>query len=293
MAWFRDDKVSSSYREWYLHLTAGKNIRTAKLPIPFTKKMAHSFLEAPKSYPIEHALIWAQIHALGGDKRLTEAVIEARHANTLKRNTFWVSVYRFFIDNPMMDRSHFGPVVDFIHEQKFAIRECVTAPGVVEKILPPQPNLSMTGRTPESLLKQVERWHGNLSKSVDARKFFFRKSGIPEFRQKTGEEKRDEWRIRELLSGADLIKEGRDMKHCVASYTRACVAGRCSIWTLEYSEHDGKIRKHQTIEINEIRAVVQMRGKQNRLPKSSELNLVRKWSLSAGLKISPYVVSKD
>jgi len=192
----------------------------------------------------------------------------------------------------MLDRSHVGPIIDYIYAQKFEVRECVTAPGVVEYIKPQQPNLSMRGRTPEALLKQVDRWHGNLAKSKDAQNYFFKKSGLAEFRQKTGEDKQHIWRIRELLSGAELIKEGREMQHCVASYARRCAAGSCSIWAMEYVSSKG-IEKHQTIEVTRLKQIVQSRGKRNRYPTKSELSIIKKWAQTVGLSISPYVISRS
>ncbi len=33
------------------------------------------------------------------------------------------------------------------------------------------------------------------------------------------------WKIEQLISHAELISEGRAMKHCVASYAHSCVRG--------------------------------------------------------------------
>lgn len=288
--WSRTDKPSNQYRGWYLHVAAGHNIRTAKLSVPFTKKMAHCFMQSPHYCSIEMAINWANIQALGGDPRLTEAVLSSRIGSSLKNHNFWTSVVRFFIDHPMLDRAHVGPIVDYLHAQKFEVRECVSGPGVVELIQPPQPNLSMKGRSPESLLKQVERWHGSLAKSSGAQNTFFKASGIRGFRQKTGEHKQNTWQIKELLSGAELIVEGRAMKHCVASYASACAAGRCSIWTMEYMTPQG-IQKRQTIEVRNDKTVVQCRGKRNVLPTAAEFNVIQRWSAAAGLAIAPYLAN--
>jgi hypothetical protein len=229
--------------------------------------------------------------ALGGDERLAEEVLATSIAESLKNHDFWVTVYRFFIDNPMLDRSHVAPIVDYIYAQKFEIREYVAGPGQVERTQPPQPNLCMKGRTTESLLAQVDRWHGNLAKSSDAQKYFFRKSGIIEYRQRTGEGKQNIWSIRELLSGAELIKEGKEMRHCVASYARACAEGRSSIWAMEYITPNG-VEKLQTIEVKSGKTIVQVRGKRNRYPTKTEIGIIQKWALSVGLSISPFVRSK-
>ena len=45
-------------------------------------------------------------------------------------------------------------MIDFIQHQKFVCQDVVVN-GVRDLIGPPQPNFTMKGRTPESLLRQV------------------------------------------------------------------------------------------------------------------------------------------
>ena len=89
-----------------------------------------------------------------------------------------------------------------------------------------------------------------MAKSSAAQNTFFKASGIPGFSQRTGENKQNIWQIKELLSGDELIVEGRAMRHCVASYASACAAGRCSIWAMEYVMPQGT-QKRQTIEVSD------------------------------------------
>jgi hypothetical protein len=166
-AWFRSDKGSYRMRDWFVHVGSGRNIRTAKTPIRLTKRMAHYLLEAPDDYTIESALRWGQVHALGGDRRLTEALLSTRIGDSFENDDFWGSVIRFFIANPLLDRSHVGPIVDYLLHQKYETREMLVGPGVVEQLPPPQPLLSMRGRTPESLLKHVELWHHEMGRAGD------------------------------------------------------------------------------------------------------------------------------
>jgi hypothetical protein len=287
-AWLRGDDTSEDYRRWFVHLGAGKNIRTLATPIPLSKLMAHHFLLAPDDYLIESALRWGQVHALGGGARLTAALLGSRLGTDFTNDAFWTSVIRFFVANPLLDRQHVGPIVDYLHAQKFETRELVVGPGRVEVHLPPQPGLTMRGRTAATLLAQVERWHRELGRASGAEQLYFRRSGVKELSLKTGMEGERLWRIRELLSGADLIAEGRVMKHCVASYARSCADGRSSIWAMELHTKGGA-EKHQTIEVTRGRVIVQCRGKQNRLPTPAELDVVKEWARYAGLRLSPYV----
>jgi hypothetical protein len=177
-AWFRRDRGSHRLRDWFVHIGSGKNIRTAKTPVPLTKRQAHSFLQAPDQYSIENAIRWGQIHALGGDRRLTDAVCGTQIGEAFANDDFWTTVLRFFVANPMLARRHVGPIVDYLNNQRFLTREVVTGPGIVEMQPPPQPNLTMRGRTAESLLRQVDEWHGQLGRSKAAANLWFRPSGF-------------------------------------------------------------------------------------------------------------------
>jgi hypothetical protein len=281
---------SERCREWFVQLGAGKSMRTFQTPIPLTKAMAHHFLEAPDDYSIEGAMRWGQVHALGGGARLTAALLGTRIGQDFRDNEFWTSVIRFFVANPLLDRRHVGPIVDYLYAQKFETREVLVGPGRVEVHPPPQPGLAMRGRTANTLLAQVERWHRELGRASGAERLYFRRSGVKELVLKAGREGEREWRIRELLSGADLIAEGRSMKHCVASYARSCASGHCSIWAMELHSELGT-EKRQTIEVTHQRVIVQCRGRQNRLPTPAELDVVKEWARHAGLTLSPYVRS--
>ncbi len=287
-AWFRRDAGSELYRQWFVHLGEGKNIRALDTPIAMSKMMAHHFLLAPDDTSIEGAIRWGQVHALGGGARLTAALLGTRIGHDFSNNDFWASVIRFFVANPLLDRQHVGPIVDYLHAQKFETREVMVGPGQVEVHAPPQPGLTMRGRTAATLLAQVERWHRELGRASGAERLYFRRSGVKELSLKTGKDGENTWRIRELLSGAELIAEGRVMKHCVASYAHSCASGRASIWAMEL-HHALGADKHQTIELTREGVIVQCRGKQNRLPTPPELDIVKEWARLAGLTLSPYV----
>lgn len=291
-AWLRQEQNSRKLREWYLHIASGKNIRTANTPIPLSKMMAHHFLQAPDTSSIEGAFYWGQVHALGGDANLTNALLGTRIGTSFSDNEFWVTVIKFFIANPMLDRRHVGPIIDYLHAQKFQTREIIDQSGRATIEPPPQPNLQMRGRSADTLLAQVERWHHALGRSKGAENLFFKSSGFKELSIKTGSKDAPSiWSFRELHSGNDLIAEGKAMRHCVASYARSCVAGTCSIWAMELDRRMG-VEKIQTIEVSKQGTIVQCRGKQNRLPTAGELDIVRRWAEAVGLSISPYVQAK-
>lgn len=203
-------------------------------------------------------------------------------------------MYRFFIANPMLDQRHAGPIVDFLAFQKFETQEVMVGPGQVEVRPPPQPNLSMARRTPESLLRQVEAWHGELRIVRANDKRFWRPSGIPGFAMRTGPRDRPaeqtHWKLRELLSGQELIDDGRRLKHCVATYAVSCARGACSIWSLERRRGGEEWAEPLlTVEIDAEGVMVQARGLRNRWPTDQERGMLAAWMREAGLKPGPYL----
>jgi len=288
--WFTD---SETHQEWYKHIGVGNNIRTApELPVALTKKMAHHFLNAPKQYTIDEALRWGQVQALGGDRRLVDALRGTRLIKNYSNDEFWLNVIRFFIANPMLDVSHVNPIIDFIWNQKFQNRRVFVERGVVEEIDPPQPNFNMKGRTPDTLLRQVNDWHRTLGKKRRQGNLIWEHSNIGELHlsdRSGAKDKTINWHIRELLSTEELIDEGRALKHCVYTYADSCVSGKTSIWSLEI-EDEGSRKKVLTIELLLGEKLIrQVRGKGNRSPTQKEKNLLMRWVRKENLEIADYV----
>ncbi len=291
--WFADwYGVGATQRKWYLHVGRGESIRTCKLPIPFTKRMAHHFMRGPGDLTVTQALRWGQIHALGGNEGLVRALFGTRLGESFEQEGFWLTVIKWFIEHPMLDRSHVGPIIDYLHHQRFVPEQTFVGPGVREVSSPPQPNLSMRGRTPETLLRQVHQWHGRLANNNIHQICQWQPCGIEEFEFVEGSRESKNmraWTIRELLGSKALVAEGRKLKHCVASYASSCARGHCSIWTMEIESYDG-VTKALTIEIrNNTRTICQARGKLNRLPTDQERGIMRRWAAKSGLKIAGYV----
>ena len=282
-----------THQNWFKHIGTGQNIRTARdIPIPLTKKMAHHFLKAPRHYTVEEALRWGQVYALGGDRYLVDALRQTRLTRSFDNDDFWLSVIRFFIANPMLDVSHVHPIIDYIWHQRYENRRVFVERGVAREMGPAQPNFSMQRRTPETLLRQVEAWHGALGRESKSRELEWHGSGIGEFHLLEGSEVSRNmkfWSIRELLSSDELIDEGRALRHCVSTYARSCHTGRSSIWTMEIEDENGR-RKILTIEVAPRERVIrQVRGRRNRLPTPKEKDLLGQWAEQEGLQLAGYI----
>ena len=287
-AWLDSSPV---HQGWFKHIAAGQNIRTAPgLPFVLTKKMAHHFLTAPEEYTIAEALRWGQVHALGGNTHLADALRGTYLVRALNRGTvaqdfwfveddFWLSVIRFFIANPMNVRD-VSPIIDYIRHQKYTGQ-------------PAQPNFSMNGRTPEALLRQVRAWHAELQREArkegkkGRRRHKWKGSGIDGFHFQQGNRT---WHIIELTNRDELYAEGKAMKHCVLSYFRDCEAGKTSIWAMAFQDEEGVWKKAVTIQVDpHTRRITQVRGPLNRDPRPGEKVILKIWAAKAGLTIPAYI----
>jgi hypothetical protein len=83
--------------------------------------------------------------------------------------------------------------------------------------------------------------------------------------------------IKELTSSNELRKEGKEMKHCVASYATNCKRGICFIFTLKVKEYNSLLIKSKaTIEVRNGR-VVQVKSKHNQDVTKSNMNYIEEW----------------
>ncbi len=282
-----EDNRASRTQTWFKHIGQGHNIRTASLPIPYTKRMAHHFLTAPDDYSAHAALRWGQIHALGGNARVANAIRPTRIGQAFENDDFWITVIRFFIAHPMLDTVHYGPIIDFLQHQRFEATQEFVAPGVIQRQPPPQANLSMKGRDPLALLRQVERWHRQLAHEFNDSSLDWPRTDIPEFtfiEGRKGTESLKRWTIRELLTTKALVTEGRKMKHCVASYAHSCAKRRTSIWAMELETFLSK-KKVLTVEVDpRYKVICQARGKHNASPDENARAILRRWATEAGLR---------
>jgi hypothetical protein len=161
---------------------------------------------------------------------------------------------------------------------------------------PPDPTFAMPGRTPAALLRLVEEWHREVNHrrigpearrpDVPAR---FRPSGLKAGRWTFGkDETRRVWTVQEIATYDALLLEGREMRHCVATYAWSIVSGQCSIWSVRFQRPGlRQPERALTVEVRHAaRAVVQARGKCNRRPVGEEEQVLRLWAGVNGLVVA-------
>ena len=288
--------VGGREQGWFVHVGAGGNLRTAgDLPFALTKRAAHEIVAAPASLSVAEAFRWGQTLALGGEPRLASAVCGSRVGRGFfdaPQEAFWETALRFLAAQPMFDARQVGPVVDYLHGQKFAPEGRVVREGVVVDLGPPQPGLSMRGRTAESLLRQTTAWHAALNRRPAdfARARSWLPSGVAGFERTEGERgSRRHFAARELLDSAALDAEGRAMRHCAASYAGSCASGRCAIFSLTANDGTGRQRR-LTVEVSPAnRQIVQGRGKLNAPAAGTDARILRAWAAAAGLTLGRWV----
>jgi hypothetical protein len=94
-----------------------------------------------------------------------------------------------------------------------------------------------------TLIKDEAVWHKQLGQERNQPSRSWRHSPIRDFRLVEGSEMLGNmrvWTITELLTNQELILEGRDMRHCVATYTERCVRRQASIWSMQMAKRRGR-----------------------------------------------------
>jgi hypothetical protein len=229
---------------------------------PLTRRMGHIFLHSPAGMSVQSALLRAQVLGHGGDEALACAVIGASITEKHGSRRFWDEVIHWFCRQLDLDLVQVGPLVDYIEHRRCDDR-----------------GFKLKGRTVRSLTRGMEKWHRELD--IEHLPLTnFNPSGLSEatWHIKNGGELcatgGDTWTVMEILSSRGLATEGRAMGHCIASYASMVASGDCSIWSLRCNE----VRR-LTVEVSrQKRAVVQARGRFNRMPKPLEMAMLRRWA---------------
>ena len=274
VVWFRgDDGEARRQQNWFRQIGAGQNIRTADVPVRLSKKMAHHFLQAPAHCTVEEALRWGQVLGQGGSPLLAAAINGTRLGRALKNEKFWSTVIHFFTRYPALDLARIGPIVDYIHHQKYVLRESAGPGGGEACDLPLQPNFSMKSRSVPKLLRQVDQWQERWSLETlqpESPKTRFQKSPFAFFYCEEVDERSGRtlhWTIQQLTTSRALATEGDVMRHCVASYSSKL--DKTSIWSLQVRE-GSRTHRVMTIAIdNEQCLVTQVRGRFNINPQKA------------------------
>jgi hypothetical protein len=294
-AWMGHDKLQ---QEWFLHVGRGGNLRTAKgLPVSLTKLMAHFALHAPVGCTLLQAIRYGQARGLGVPDRVAKAILGTHIGNPsfdANQEAFWLTVLNFFAIHAMIDPEQVGPIIDYLHHQKYEPVGMVRVEGTFVAVGPPQPGLSMKSRDPAALLRQVAQWHHALGKHKSNRDFIWSTCGIAGLNRIEGEPgNQRRYTVTELLSSAELRAEGAAMRHCVATYAASCHRGTNAIYTMIRHDRDGE-QKMVTIEVAVARReIMQVRRRLNAAATPLDERVLKMWATAARLTIGSYAMLRN
>lgn len=303
--------------ELFLHIGSGQSFKKFKYApeLVYTGKVYHYILNTPKHFTYFEAFRRAQIMALGGDEKLSNAFLRSklgRFQDTIVRKNnvvieraedFWVSVIKLFIDSGMFNLDKISEIVDYIHHVKYV--------GEIEfGVRTAKTSYSMKGRTLGYLLEKSDTWHREQAINAriaqnqvmaQRRNIYGRQVvvefltwlpiNIPNYSQnlmvspREGVKKESvNHKIIQLTSTKQLIEEGKSNRNCVGSYSTSCASGKCSIFSLRTT---GTNESHATIEIRNNEAV-QIRGFGNRriLNTSVHYKMITDWLKMNFIKLS-------
>ena len=272
---------------WYLAVAQGKSLKTISPFSSMTARMRHIFLTTPSKYNVVEAVYRAGAIALGADKILVQTVLTSRLTKQLNRYepqehfSFWITLIQFFINNPMLALSQFDPLIDYIqHMREQPLRINGQMFGWRH---PSHPGFKIIGRSPLKLLEDMNLWHRETQKLKHNGFVTWPSCGLEKFVHIEGPEYHQKiWEIEEILNSKALHLEGRDMHHCVGSYTRDCKSGYNSIWSMKCQET--KVLTVQVAHTSSYPKIIQARGLQNRYPTQKEKQILNVWAQQKGIQ---------
>ncbi|MEL6348905.1 MAG: PcfJ domain-containing protein [Myxococcota bacterium] len=257
------------------YLGAGGSLKGARdqgmLPSTLTRRMLHRVCVSRGVRDLVDAVRQAQLEPLNARPALIDAIRESFLGQRfVVDEPFWWTILQWLAHHQFsLPPDGVGPLLDFIRHRKQE-REALDDRA-----------WSIKGRTPESMMRQMHVWHGDLAMVSKVRRANFTPSGFSPSYLRVGEgESVQLWSVTEILTTKALAAEGRAQRHCVFSYSRTILSGQTSIWSVRLNGD-----RVLTVEVShEMGRVVQVRGKANRMPRSKERDIVRRWAAENGLR---------
>jgi hypothetical protein len=186
--------------------------------------------------------------------------------------------------HPFVSQTDVRRIVDFYQQQK-AGRSTVISRNhnMVLEVEALYPRFNFQGATLASVLRRVEAWEAHL----DAIRNAPYTAELPpagvrglEYQPANGQLP---LMIRQILDPMELLREGRAMRHCVATYLEGCVKGQCSIWVVRQSNN-----RLATIELRPDKKILQVKGRFNRQPDELVKEAVAAWCRKEALLLLRY-----
>ena len=277
-------------KRWYVAAARGASLYKAGANQWLTRKEVHAFLDPPAGLGFAeafwHAIARSYVDAPGPAICVARSKIARAPRAEM---SFWREVARFFCTNP-------APV-ETIDDLCDYLAECRRR----------DPSYSVEGRTPSSLNRRMHEWHRDVA-AIERIEAIRRRAAGRGARAaaasavdrawigspladwewapsvKDAKAKGERFVVRQLKQAEDLVMESRAMRHCVSTYAGKCIAGHASIWSLRRCTK-GSIDRLLTIEVDQQRRAVQVRGFANRLAHADECNVLERWAKARGIAL--------
>lgn len=268
---------------WLMHLASGGSLRTlTDLPLTLTKRAAHFTMQAHEATDVYEAFLWGVLRA---ESAPTDFILEVLKSGWIRSSL----VNARFLGDPFPDLEWLKVLARmyrddeaFDLDQVIVLMDYLTRRGFMHPIcrLKGQTVASLQRRAIEWARRRNERWHRRESERQVATTWDKHRSLKP-YHHGDGLHQ-----IIELCNSEALSEEGNLMRHCVGSYTSACVARRSSIWSLRAIVGE-ESRPLVTIEVQPRGRhewiIAQARAKGNRRPPSNHQWIISKWAERHGL----------
>ncbi len=253
---------------WYAEVAQGKSLRHVVDVTGFTKRAAHLFPKAPRDYRIVQAVRWAQVRALGGSEGLARMVAERGPLSfgwMEKREAFWHHWMAWMVAHPEFPLSRVTELQNFLRI-----------------LLGHNPKLTMKGRSPMRLLAILDEARREFEKEQARTLETFKPSGVNPATYTIADGRpgfERAWTFEEILDSEALYREGKAMRHCVASYDDCIRDQESAIFSLRKT-FLGESKRMLTVEVTfeeKGRVFGEVRGKANREPTAEEMAIVKRW----------------
>ena len=188
---------------------------------------------APDHYSVDMALRWGQVVGLGGSRSWPAGSSPRDWAGRSSTRTSR-RVVDFFVNHPELGLEHIGPIVEYLHDQRFvpqeqSVEESLHGRTASAEPVDEGPDAEVTA--PSGRRVAVRSWRA--SRIVEIR---WRRSNIGEFRLPVEGDGPRFWTIHELL-GSGSSTEKACMRHCARVHDElraSCARGEISIWSMRF-----------------------------------------------------------
>jgi len=282
------DQLTSWKGDLLIGLAEGYGLHAIPgIPFVCNSKMSFHFHQAPTDYSIEQALAWAKLRSSNTGHRVSNILTRKLFKENYLAWPKWIPNFLGFVQrNPTITARQINTLLSFVvfqKEQKYILSFSEVSYKI--EVDPLFPDFSFKGRTISSALNLESKWKEYLQILRETGT----KGALPEsntqpftYRSKNGKI----YTFRQILSVKDLIKEGKRMNHCVATYSTNCVKKICSIWAVQIRFPKGLTKNLLTIELVESsKYLEQIQGMCNRNPSKEEMVAIKAWATKETLTI--------